>query len=353
MKVTLICAEWPGAGHVGGAARYAFRLAQDLSRLVELTVVTITDGIPLPNARMIYLDPGAGRFSRYYVLPFRIRRSLKRISSDIVHSFGEDWALDQDGSAVVRTFHGRSWSEAMSSTGLRRLNHLALAVLEKVSQWRADVRIAIGPESMDAFGCHHLMPPIVPIDAEPVTKAHDPRVIFIGSYASRKRGYLVEKAVESASRSLGREVELVVVGPESDRDRWRDETRHVSGATDDEVHRLIQESWVLMAPSSYEGFGIPAFEALSLGVAALCSSNPGSGYLGSVFGTEGVFTIATDEELAPALVRRLSRGGTLDPEEAESARSGVSAMLRLSSAQHLVDRIYSPAVRERSLRRGR
>lgn len=344
MKVTLICLEWPTSEHSGGVSRYAYRLAQGLRELVDLTIVTVDSGLDLPGATMVKVPSSSSRFSRYYVSPLHIRASLKSIDSEIIHSFGDDWMLGSSKTPLVRTFFGSSWSEAKSSTGLRRLNHAVLAVTEKISQWRAATRIAIAPESMELFDCQFLMPPVTSVPMQPErVPSPNPSVVFVGSFYGRKRGHLVEQAVEDASHSLGQKVTLQVVGPESDRDNWAKGTMHVSGASDDEVQRLINDSWVLMAPSQYEGFGIPAFEALALGVPVIATSNPGSRYLAELTKESGALTVVDDDSLLSVrLYERLRQGPTLQSRDYTAAQMAIAEIVEAASAQRLVGSIYSP-----------
>ncbi len=74
---------------------------------------------------------------------------------------------------------------------------------------------------------------------------------------------------------------------------------HVTPDEDDDVQALIAEAWVLLAPSAYEGFGIPAWEAMMAGTAVVATANPGIDYLAA--GT-GCCTVVEPEHLGDALV---------------------------------------------------
>lgn len=351
MKVTFLSVGWPGKDEVGGVARYAFRLAEEVAELVDLTVVTTEGGQPVPGARMIYLDRWSSRLGHYYRFPLQARKVLKDLDSDVIHAFGDDWALRSDGAPIVRTFLGTSLAEAKTSSGLRKLNHYVLAGLENVSKRRAVVRIGIGPESFAAFDCRYLMPPVRPVnvDADRLPTA-SPSVVFLGSWSGRKRGRLVYEAVEKARGVLQAEVSLSVIGPESDEVNWPSDVQHISGATDEQVQLIIQQSWVLMAPSSYEGFGIPTFEAMGFGVPVIGTANPGSRYLVESLGDEGAEAVdlVSDEELGTELVSRIKTGPWLSQPTQAHTRSVVSALIDQASAGHLVDEIYQDAIAHRS-----
>lgn len=349
LKVVWLCLEWPSASHSGGVARYSYRLAAEVARLVGLTVITEDGGEPVEGAEMLFLPRARSRLARYYGQPFRLRRVLKQIPDiDVVHAFGDDWAVGRGRWRHVRHFLGMSLSEARSSRGMRKLNHYVLALLEKVSQWRADYRIGIGPESCEAFHCHALMPPVVAIRPTGIPKTSEPSVVFIGSFLGRKRGRLAEAAVQQAERRLGKPIQLTVFGPADDAPRWSDTTVYRAGSTDEDVRAAIESAWALLAPSSYEGFGIPIYEGLALGTAVIATPNPGSTYQSSLLAgpSEALRIIERDEDLADALVDRIRRGAALADEAAKAGKRAAASMREQASAQALQTNAYAGGTTE-------
>ncbi len=63
-----------------------------------------------------------------------------------------------------------------------------------------------------------------------------------------------------------------------------DAVRCVSGISDDDLARLYGEAQVAVVPSLYEGFSLPAIEAMSCGVAVVATTG---GALPEVVGTDG------------------------------------------------------------------
>ncbi|TFD63783.1 glycosyltransferase family 4 protein [Cryobacterium ruanii] len=349
LNIAFLCLEWPSTVHSGGVARYAYRIASALASQVNLTVVTFEDGKPIRGVRMVYIPRPKSRFGRFYLAPFRARRALKMLDVDVLHSFGDDWALSRSGTPRVRTFLGSSLSEARSSVGLRKLNHYLLAVTELISKSSTKNRIAIGPDSYTRFDCHTLMPPVVevrrPTDILPSIERS---VVFVGSFAGRKRGWLVEEAVERAGRIVGENIQLTVVGPSADASSWRSTTTHISGASDTEVIQTIARAWVLLAPSLYEGFGIPVFEALSLSVPVVASSNPGTDYLSALMG-EGIALkiVRDDNDFALALAGSISVRAHISKDEVTRVQHSISALLVQASPSRLLeeyDRVLSATV---------
>jgi glycosyltransferase involved in cell wall biosynthesis len=345
MKLILLSLEWPRDQHIGGVGRYAFRIASELRHSVDLTVVTIAGGTPLEGARMVYLPRPKGRIARYYLTPLRLRRLMASMKADVIHAFGDDWALSPSNTPVVRTFLGSSLAEAKASRGLRSLNHYVLALTEARSRALASFRIAIGPDSMEAFNCDILMPPVTEVPAaHGITKTAYPSVVFIGSYNGRKRGWLVSKTVNQARAATGLPITLTVIGPSSDQASWPAGTLHLADASDELVRETIASSWVLMAPSEYEGFGIPLYEAMSLGTYGIATPNPGSSYIADSVLPSPPITLAEDADLSLHLEARLLKSPPMSAQENADANGAVEYLLREGSASRLLN-IYRTLIR--------
>ena len=206
LRVGLLCVGWPGRHEVGGAARYAWRFAESIQREVDLHIITSEGGTRLPGATMHFLANNGGRFDHYYRFPLRVRRLMRKLDLDVLHAFGDDWALPRTRPAWVRTFHGSSWSEARASRGLRRWNHYVLAILEHSVRVRCDVAIAVGPESEREFRTDHLIPPIVPSRAATSLAAASttPSAIFVGTGAkgvrTRQRCRVGDRSTDRTAR---------------------------------------------------------------------------------------------------------------------------------------------------------
>jgi glycosyltransferase involved in cell wall biosynthesis len=342
-RVVWLSMEWPQRdAHVGGVGRYTFRLAEAMKDLVDLTVVTLSGAQPLDGVQIVELPRHKSRLARFYILPVLARKAVAGLDADLVHAHGDDWALKSD-TPVVRSFYGTSWSEAISSTGLRKLNHFMLYGLEKLSSTRAAASLAIAPESRDAFGCDYVVPPIIDLPKRSEAVSRIPRAVFIGSHRGRKRGWLAEKAVAEVQRRLGMAFELWVVGPESDAGSWSPDVHHCSGMSDEGVAELIGTSWLLLAPSLYEGFGIPTVEALNQRTAVVASLNPGNSYFCSL-GHPSVPLVCTssDEEYIQAVVNRVQMGPALLEAELQAADGLVQKLKDASSTERLLE-IYRQA----------
>jgi glycosyltransferase involved in cell wall biosynthesis len=111
-----------------------------------------------------------------------------------------------------------------------------------------------------------------------------------------------------------RDIELVVIGkPQAggrvdktlERLGLRDIVSTVSGVSDEELARLYGEAEVAVVPSLYEGFSLPAIEAMSCGVAVVATTG---GALPEVVGTDGetgLLVTPDDPEALMVAIRRL------------------------------------------------
>lgn len=316
LRVVVLALEWPSPSrHAGGVGRYAKRLCEWLSCHVDLTVVTGPEPEPMEgDGRLVVVDtahPG-GRFARYYVAPVRAARVVDELAPDIVHSHGDDWPLvlrARPPAPVVRTYHGRSAAEARSGPLLRRANHVVLAGIEQACRPRYAVAVGTGPDSASAFRCERLIPPVLGLEpGADQAKDDRPLVVFIGGFRTRKRGELALQAVAEARRAVPA-LRFAVVGPSAERARYPEWVEFHDRLDDAAVRVLVGRSWVLLAPSTYEGFGIPVWEAMAAGTPVVATPSPGIDFLAH----GGSCAVVGDRGLGAELVgllrgdRRLAR----------------------------------------------
>ena len=131
-----------------------------------------------------------------------------------------------------------------------------------------------------------------------------------------------------------REVELTVIGRPHEGGRvdraiarlGLSEVVHcVSGISDDELARLYGEAQVAVVPSLYEGFSLPAIEAMSCGVAVVATTG---GALPEVVGTDGETGLLVQPDDPGALAGAIGR--LLDDPELR-ARLGAAGRRRVVS----------------------
>jgi glycosyltransferase involved in cell wall biosynthesis len=122
-----------------------------------------------------------------------------------------------------------------------------------------------------------------------------------------------------AKLRVERDIDLVVIGQPRPKGRvaqtmtrlgLEDIVHTISGVSDEELARLYGEAEVAIVPSLYEGFSLPAIEAMSCGVAVVATTG---GALPEVVGTSGetgLLVEPNDPEALVAAIREL-----LDNEE--------------------------------------
>lgn len=308
--VAVLALEWPSAGgHGGGVGRYARRLATWMADRADLTVITGSNPVPLEGVELVALG-SSGQSDRYYGTPIRAAQVIRDLAPDVVHSHGDDWALAlvprSRRPPIVRTYYGRSLAEADSGRMLHALNCRIQGLIESRCRSRYARAAGIGPDSFEAFHCDTLIPPVfgetIPCSAG--DKSAAPSVVFVGEMDSRKRGHLALGAVEAARTVVG-DLRMRVVGPRCDEDRYPPWVEFHCGLDDDVVRCLIAQSWVLLAPSSYEGFGIPAWEAMTVATPVLGTPNPGLNY---VSGHGTYCRVVPPESLGAALIELVESG---------------------------------------------
>ena len=234
--------------------------------------------------------------------------ALTRRRFDVVHS-PHPLLLPSRRAAQVVTVHDldflghpeRSWGEMRRDyPNLARRHARRAAGVVVPSRYTADAvvrRLGIAPERIAI--CPNGAPPWKPRPAPP----EDGHLLFVGSLAPRKNlaGLLAAYARLAARRPDPPELVLAGGAPTDGADgEWRsalDEpplagrvrrTGYVDAAT---LRSLYAGASALVLPSLDEGFGLPALEAMTLGVPVVASNR---GALPEVVGEAGLLVDPTD-----------------------------------------------------------
>lgn len=213
---------------------------------------------------------------------------------------------------VVYTLHDLTWwhhAETASPMGrhyYRRLASLAIrrgAHLVTVSQTVKD-------EVLDEFGVEEARVTVVPNgaglpapDAARLSALHSgrPYLLTVGTLEPRKN---LRTLVNAYEQSGAREqYDLVVVG----RAAWGEPptgVRVMSGLSDAELAATYAAAAALLLPSLYEGFGLPAVEAMQQDTPVICSDLP---VMREVTGGRATYVPATDVDSWSAALEAVSQ----------------------------------------------
>lgn len=289
MKIALYHTTLPEPHRkVGGVEAVVHRLATALTvhAGLDVTVLSLTPAPHNAPYRHRQLFPNhrwlADRaWARWFVLP-ALLNGVSLQAYDVVHLHGDDWFWLRRGCPSVRTMHGSARDEARTATSLKRqLAQWAVYPLEHVAARRATQAWAISPPCTALYRAARCMPNGVSLDRfRPGPKAEQPTLLFVGTWAGRKRGgWLFDRFRETVVPAIP-DAELVMVSDTvSDACRTHPNVRVLDRPDDDTLAAWYRRAWVFAYPSVYEGFGLTYIEAMASGTPIVASPNPGAQYV--------------------------------------------------------------------------
>jgi glycosyltransferase involved in cell wall biosynthesis len=286
----------------GGVEVFVDRLAAALVKHGnEVVVFTYSEPPPGASYGTKRLRPHSTehrRLLRQYGSPWLL--NFQRFDGfDVAHFHGDDWFFFRRNLPVVRTFHGSALLEATSATSWkRRLDKAAVFPLELLAGRLATAKYGVGVDSEAIYRTAGLLnlgvdPPT--LERQPST---NPSILFIGTWAGRKRGALLHEKFRREIRPAFPDAELWMV---ADHCEPADGVKWIQAPSDAEIAELFSRAWAFCLPSSYEGFGIPYLEAMVNGVPVLASPNAGSRTVLAAGGGR----LVDDEALGPDLIELL------------------------------------------------
>jgi glycosyltransferase involved in cell wall biosynthesis len=152
-------------------------------------------------------------------------------------------------------------------------------------------------------------------------------VLAVGTLEPRKNLPLLLRAYGKMVAETAVDAPLVLVGGKG----WiydeifaaiealglREQVRHLSGISDEQLAHLYHAAGLLATPSKYEGFGLPALEAMQCGCPVIVSS---SGSLPEVVGEAGLLLDPDDETAWAEVMARVLLDAELRAEMAADGR---------------------------------
>ena len=154
-------------------------------------------------------------------------------------------------------------------------------------------------------------------------------ILFVGTLEPRKNVPTLIKAYYQLRQETAVDVPLILVGGKGwiyddifatiDALNLREHVRHLSGIFDEQLAHLYHAAGVLVTPSHYEGFGLPALEAMNCGCPAVVSNR---GSLPEIVGPNGVMVDDPDDVSTWAdILHRVLTDSEMRAEMVENGRS--------------------------------
>jgi glycosyltransferase involved in cell wall biosynthesis len=239
---------------------------------------------------------------------FRLALALRQVDFgpvDVVHAHGDDyWLWRRRAPVHVRTMHGSCFEEARTIPGAReKLRMVALGVTELLATAVADRTVLVSPQT------GRWMPWVRTVVPNGVDRARfaprgersdHPVVLFVGTWARRKRGRLLAEAFAREVRPFVPGAELRMVTQDAPAELPEGVTA-LGRLSDEALAAEYSRAWAFCLPSTYEGFGIPYAEAMSAGLPVVATPNPGARYVTD----DGRAGMLTDEAGLGSALRHL------------------------------------------------
>lgn len=211
---------------------------------------------------------------------FRFAWNLRKIdysSFDVIHAHGDDYWLWNCGKPHVRTMHGSCIAEALHIPKLReKLRMVLLGLSEILATVVADCTLCVSQNTRRYYPwLRNVIMNGVDLSAFRAAGAKEavPTILFVGTYANRKRGKMLMEIFQRQIRPALPEANLWMVCNDAPEEPGVTVFGHVAF---EELTELYRRAWVFCLPSTYEGFGVPYIEAMASGTPAVATPNVGA-----------------------------------------------------------------------------
>jgi glycosyltransferase involved in cell wall biosynthesis len=347
----------------GGIGRYERAM---LARLPELGIEPLAfaagDRPPGVAPRVPWIDLGAPHGSMRYELWHRTRRPIVRIEADVMHAPSLAIPPAPPGTPLVVTVHDIAFLRVPNATTRRGLNfhrrglELAHREAELVIVPSEFTRVELEREG---FSTDRLAIARFGIDPPPERTNTDidatiasagvrrPYVLTVGTVEPRKDLPTLVRAVAQA-RKEHPDLHLVVVGPRG----WgevpeldRSFVRVLGGQPWRVVDALYRRAEAFCVASLYEGFGLPALEAMARGAPTITTTGSS---MEEFVRDAGLLFEPGDEKACAAAIASVIDDGALRDRIVERSRTRSSELTWEGSAEAHVRAYERAAAHARS-----
>lgn len=152
-------------------------------------------------------------------------------------------------------------------------------------------------------------------------------ILCVGTLEPRKNLPMLLRAYQRLRRETAVDIPLILVGGKGwiydeifaaiDALALHNQVRHLSGVDDERLAHLYHAAGVLVTPSKYEGFGLPALEAMYCGCPVIVSN---CGSLPEVVGAAGLLLDPDDDAAWAAALERVLTDSALSADLAARGR---------------------------------
>ena len=313
---------------------YASALASGLRRIVK-NRAEVSQWAPAgrwrrASGRVRPLARLAGYIDRYVSYQWQVRGQDADVNHIVDHGYGH-LAFSLDPRRTVVTFHdamllklqARELPTDAYPWFTMRGHSLSLAAIRRVARViaasessRADLlrlggcppeRVRVVPHAVSGL----FRPPVEPrADNGKVPSDRPVRILHVGHCGPYKNIEAILRSIPPVSRRLGHRVVFTKVGGPFTKDQRamiarlgiQEQVQHLGMVPLADLPRAYVEADILLMPSLYEGFGLPALEAMACGTPVI-TSNQGS--LPEVVGDAGLLVEPQDIEGIAAAVERV------------------------------------------------
>lgn len=342
----------------GGIGRYTVHIARNLAA-ADVDVLSFGAGTPSARVQSLigpYVDLGWPRGPLRYELWHQLRRPRLTLPTDVVHA--PSLAIPPvRGAPLVVTVHDVAFLREPDSFTRRGLSfhrrgltiaHREAAVIITASRFARDELVSVGFDRDRIHLAPHGVEVRTPEEPEQIDDRvvalglEPPFVLAVGTIEPRKGLDLLAAGFAIAREKLPN-LSLAIVGP----DGWLEVPgldspgiRRLGTVDERTLDALYRRALVCAVPSRYEGFGLPALEAMARGCPVIASN---AASLPEVVGSAGTLVPVGDIELLARSIVEIADDRELRDEMAQRGQTRAAGFTWQGSA-HAHAAAYGAAI---------